>query len=91
MTRGDPSMAKVDYSVGFSLQEVEEILAAHKAELRKTLASWSDSGSSATRRQIAEIHEVIAACQDALRKLAPEKYGAPARVSQSVVSGVLPK
>ncbi len=84
-------MAQIDYSIGFSTADVEQILAVHKAELKKTLASWSDSGSSATRRQVAEIHEVIAACQDALRKLDPEHYGTAHRVSQSQVSGILEK
>lgn len=84
-------MAQIDYSIGFSVQDVEQILAVHKAELKKALASWSDSGSSATRRRIDEIHEVIGACQDALRKRDPEHYGTQHRVAQSQVSGELPK
>lgn len=78
-------MAAIDYSIGFSRAEVEEILAVHKAELTKTLASWSDSGSMVTKRRLDEIHTVIAACQEALRKLAPEKYGRAARIAQSSV------
>lgn len=78
-------MAAIDYSIGFTRAEVEEILAVHKAELTKTLASWSDSGSMVTKRRLDEIHTVIAACQQALRKLAPEKYGRAGRIAQSSV------
>ena len=78
-------MPVADYSTGFTRAEVEQILSIHKAELTKTLASWTDSGSAVTKRRLDEIHAVIAACQDALRKLAPDIYGRPARVAQSVV------
>lgn len=78
-------MAAVDYSIGFTRAEVEDILSAHKAELAKTLASWSDSGSSATKRRVDEIHAIIAACQSALRKLAPASYPPGARVGQSSI------
>jgi hypothetical protein len=73
----------VDYSIGFTREEVLEILDAHKAELKKTLASWSDSGSSVTKRRIDEIHVVIAACQDALRKIAPAEFGSNRRIAIS--------
>jgi hypothetical protein len=84
-------MSTPDYSIGFTQAEVEEILAAQKAELKRTLAAWSDSGSSVSKRRIDEIHEIIAACQVALRKLAPETYGTPIRVGASEVVGHLPK
>ena len=84
-------MAAPDYSIGFTREEVEEILAAQKAELKRTLAAWSESGSSVQKRRIDEIHAVIAACQTALRRLAPDVYGRPARVAASEVSGYLPK
>jgi prefoldin subunit 5 len=73
----------VDYSIGFTREEVLEILDAHKAELKKTLASWSDSGSSVTKRRIDEIHAVIAACQEALRKIAPAEFGFNRRIAIS--------
>lgn len=73
----------VDYSIGFTRDEVVEILDVHKAELKKTLASWSDSGSSVSKRRIEEIHLVIAACQDALRKLAPTEFGTTRRIAIS--------
>ena len=78
-------MAVPDYSIGFTQAEVEQILSIHKAELTKTLASWTDSGSAVTKRRLDEIHLVIAACQEALRKLAPETYRRPTRVAQSEV------
>ena len=84
-------MVLPDYSIGFTREEVEEILAAQKAELKRTLAAWSESGSSITKRRIDEIHAIIAACQTALRKLAPEIYGRTVRVATSEVFGFLPK
>ncbi|MEI6071089.1 MAG: hypothetical protein WCS31_04810 [Verrucomicrobiae bacterium] len=78
-------MAAIDYSIGFTRREVEKIFTIHKAELEKTLASWTDSGSAVTKRRLDEIHVVIAACQDALRKLAPDDYGRGRRVAQSSV------
>ena len=66
-------MATIDYSVGFSVAEIEEILAVHKQELKKTLTAYANDGSSYTKRHIDEIHTVIKACQGALVKLAPEK------------------
>ena len=84
-------MPTPDYTIGFTREEVEEILATQKAELKRTLAAWSESGSSITKRRIDEIHAIIAACQTALRKLAPEVYGRSARVAASSVPGYLAK
>ena len=84
-------MPPIDYSVGFTLQEVEEILAVQKTELSKTLAAYANDGSSVTKRRLNEIHTIIAACQDALRKLDPETYGRPARVVRTGFSGHLAK
>ena len=80
-----------DYSIGFTREEVEEILAVQKAELKRTLAAWSESGSAVTKRRTDEIHAIIEACQKALRRLAPEVYGRPRRVAASEVSGYLQK
>jgi len=83
-----------DYTIGFSLAEVEEIFAAHKAELKSTMARFSDSGSSVDRIRIDEIHAVIAACQRALQKLDPANYGSPGSSNKTAVSGIsgyLPK
>ena len=84
-------MAAPDYSIGFTREEVEEILAAQKEELKRTLAAWSESGSTVTKRRIDEIHAVIEACQKALRRLAPEIYARPVRIATSEVFGFLPK
>ena len=84
-------MAEFDYSIGFTRAEVEEILATQKAELKRTLAAWSESGSTVTKRRIDEIHAIIEACQIALKKLAPEIYGRPKRVDVSEVFGFLPR
>ena len=84
-------MAAPDYAIGFTQQEVEEILAAQKEELKRTLAAWSESGSTVTKRRIDEIHAVIEACQKALRRLAPQIYGRPVRVGTSEIIGHLPK
>ena len=84
-------MAAPDYSIGFTRQEVEDILATQKAELSRTLAAWQESGSAVTKRRVDEIHAIIEACQIALRKLAPEVYGKRQRVDVSAVFGFLPK
>jgi hypothetical protein len=82
-------MPQIDYSIGFTTAEVEEILSIQKAELKKTLAAYADNGSSVTKRRIDEIHEIIAGCQRALQKLDPEHYPAPARVAASYVDSPL--
>ena len=73
-------MPQIDYSIGFTTAEVEEILTAQKAELKKTQSAYASDSSSVTKRRIDEIHAVIAACQRALQKLDPQKYGKPVRV-----------
>lgn len=82
-------MARIDYSIGFTASEVEEILAVQKAELKKTMAAFADNGSSVTKRRIDEIHAIIAACQKALQKLDPEHYPPPVRVAVSRVDSRL--
>ena len=64
---------------------------AEVQRLTRSLAAWSESGSSVTKRRIDEIHAIIAACQAALRKLAPDVHGRTAHVVTSEVSGYLPK
>lgn len=82
-------MGSVDYSIGFTATEVEEILAIQKAELKKTLSAYADNGSSVSKRRIDEIHAIIDACQRALQKLDPQKYPPPIRVSASFVDSEL--
>ncbi len=82
----------VDYSVGFTVSEIEEILSIQKAELKKTQAAYASDGSSVSKRRLDEIHAIIRACQDALVKLAPETYTRPRRTArQSAVVGHLAK
>lgn len=77
-----------DYSIGFTQVEVEAIFAAQKAELAKVLAAYSEGGSSVTKRQIADIHLVLTACQKALQKLDPTTYPMRRRVAVSTVSHI---
>lgn len=84
-------MSNVDYSVGFTVAEFEEILTAQKAELKKTLAAYANDGSSVTKRRIEEIHTVIAACQKALQKLDPDTYGKSLKTSSTGFVGHLEK
>ena len=82
----------VDYSIGFTVPEIEEILSAQKAELKKTQAAYANDGSSVSKRRLDEIHAIIRACQDALAKLAPDAYAKPKRTAiQSAVVGHLAK
>jgi hypothetical protein len=83
--------AVLDYSIGFRREEVEEILAVQKTELKRTLAAWSELGSSVQKRRIDEIHAIISACQSALRKIAHDDYGRATRVATSEVVGHLAK
>ena len=64
-----------DYSIGFTQKEVEAIMAAQKKELAKVLVSFSDNGTQAVRRKLDDINQIIAACQKALVKMDPERYG----------------
>lgn len=78
-----------DYYTGFTQVEVEQILAVQKGELKKALASYSESGTSVTKRQVAEINAIIKGCQNALRRFAPTTYGRRRRVAFSRVGGCL--
>jgi len=82
----------IDYSIGFTVEEVKDILDVQKAELKKVMQAYSDSGTSVTKRRIDEINTVISACQRALQKLSPSTYGTPApRTAQAVFTGYLHK
>ncbi len=73
----------IDYSVGFTQAEVESILAVQKGELLKTQQAYSSDNSSVNKRRVEEIHSIIRACQDALKKLAPDTYGKARRMIQA--------
>jgi hypothetical protein len=81
-------MSIPDYSIGFTKEEVLAILAAQKGELTRTMAAWSESNGSVTKRRVDEIHSIIAACQKALRILDPANYSPSTnkRVGQSVIN-----
>lgn len=80
-----------DYSIGFTVEEVEEIFAALKLELKKTIASYSESGTQVIRQRTEDIHAKMAACQRALQKLDPATYGANAQTAVSAVPYHLPR
>ena len=80
-----------DFTIGFTQEEVEDILDAQKAEYSKTLASFSESNSQVIKRKIEDINLIIAACQRALRKFDPGTYGTQSKVMTSRVSGTLQK
>jgi hypothetical protein len=64
-----------DYTVGFTLAEVEEIFAILKLELKKTIASYSESGTQVIRQRLDDIHKKMMACQTAMQILDPDTYG----------------
>ncbi len=65
----------IDLTVGWTQQEIEELLAAQKKAYKKTLIQFSDNGSTATYRRLEDIEKVIKNCQQALQKLDPDNYG----------------
>ncbi len=81
----------IDYSIGFTAVEVEAILAVQKGELLKTQQAYASDGSSVNKRRVEEIHSIIRACQDALKKLDQTKYGKPRRMIQSACVGYMEK
>lgn len=82
----------IDYSIGFTTAEVEDILAAQKKELLKTQAAYASDGDSVNKRRLEEIHSIIRACQDGLVKLDPATYAPKRRRTiQAGVSGYLEK
>lgn len=85
-------MARGLFITGFTVAEVIAIQAKAKQMLMegKTLMSWGDSGSSATRQFPMQVQDVLEECAQALRVLDPAAYGPRRRVSQSVV-GYIPK
>lgn len=79
----------IDYSVGFTQQEVEEILAVQKKELLKVQSAYSSDNSSVNKRRLDETHAIIRACQDALKILAPDTYGKPRRIIRAGFGGYM--
>ena len=80
------------FIVGFTVAEVVLIQSKAKQMLMegKTLMSWADGGSNATRQFAMPVKEVLEECAFALRTLDPESYGPRRRTAQSGVSTILP-
>jgi hypothetical protein len=86
-------MAQGLFITGFTVAEVLQIQARAKQMLLegKTLMTWSDSGSSASKQFPMSVREVLEECAYALRSLDPQTYGPRKRVAQSTVSTFLPQ
>ena len=84
-------MANYNYTRGYTIEELENLLVQVKAEREKYLQSASDSGSSYSRIAFSEIEKKFNGIMDALELLAPEKYPkTDRRISLSgVVGGVI--
>jgi hypothetical protein len=80
-----------DYSVGFTQEEVEEIFAILKLELKKVIASYSESGTQVIRQRTEDIHAKMAACQRALQTMDPTTYGSTNKTATSAVPYHLPR
>jgi hypothetical protein len=85
-------MAQGLFTVGFTVAEVLRIQAKAKEMLLegKTLMSWAESGSTATKQFPMTVKETLEECAHALRALDPATYRPPRRVCQSSI-GFLPK
>lgn len=84
-------MANYNYTRGYTIEEIENLLVQVKFEREKYLQSASDSGSSYSRIALSEIEKKFNGIMDALELLAPEKYPKTnRRISLSgVVGGVI--
>jgi hypothetical protein len=86
-------MARGLFTVGFTEAEILAIL--HKAKTMllegKTLMTWNDSDTSATKAFPMPPADVLEECQHALRALFPETYGARRRAARSSVPDYLYK
>ena len=86
-------MARGLFITGFTISEVLAIQSRAKEFLieGKTLMTWNEAGSSATKQFTMPIDQVLEECAYALRILDPATYGKPRTVAVSQVSGYLPK
>ena len=86
-------MARGLFITGFTISEVLAIQQRAKEFLieGKTLMTWNEAGSSATKQFTMPIDQVLEECAYALRILDPATYGKPRTVAVSQVSGYLPK
>lgn len=72
-----PQMAKGLFVVGFTVEEVLAIQAKAKALILegKTMMSYTDSGTSASKQFVMPVAEVLDECGHALQILSPDTYG----------------
>ena len=86
-------MARGLFITGFTISEVLAIQQRAKEFLieGKTLMTWNEAGSSATKQFTMPVDQVLEECGHALRILDPATYGKPRTVAVSQVSGYLPK
>ena len=86
-------MARGLFITGFTISEVLAIQQRAKDLLieGKTLMSWNEAGSSATKQFTMPVDQVLEECAHALRVLDPATYGRQRTVAVSHISGYLPK
>jgi hypothetical protein len=86
-------MARGLFITGFTISEVLAIQSRAKEFLieGKTLMTWNEAGSSATKQFTMPVDQVLEECAHALRILDPATYGKPRTVAASFISGHLSK
>tara|TARA_R110000787_G_scaffold61267_1_gene138843 strand:+ start:804 stop:1058 length:255 start_codon:yes stop_codon:yes gene_type:complete len=77
-----------DYSIGFTISEVEELHNKLKLELHRVIAQYSEAGTQVIAQRTEDIHVKMAACQKAMQKLDPTTYGTKHKTAVSVVSAL---
>ena len=85
-------MAQGLFTVGFTVAEVLSIQAKAKEMLLegKTLMSWGDSGSNASKQFPMTVKETLDECVHALRVLAPNTYERRRRITTSHIRRIAP-
>ena len=86
-------MAKGLFVTGFTAAEVVQIQAKAKELLMegKTLMSWGESGSTASKQFAMPVADVLAECAHALPILDPATFGRPPRRVGRTLVGNIPK
>jgi hypothetical protein len=86
-------MARGLFITGFTISEVLAIQQRAKEFLMegKTLMTWNEAGSSATKQFTMPIDQVLEECSYALRILDPVTYCKPRMTATSFVTEYLPK
>ena len=86
-------MAKGLFVTGFTAAEVVQIQAKAKELLLegKTLMSWGESGSTASKQFAMPVADVLEECAHALPILDPATFGRPPRRVGRTRMGTIPK